>query len=365
MRKVLSVCIVLSLAAVAISQTVDPDLLDLSQAKATIAGPARVYVRSILYDGTELSVMLVYNGEDGATIMGPYFAEDKYLQDSYDLDYTEFRITADGMLGIYDVVLGEDMAYSGKVRWDGRQDLRLVSFWQTEPPMTCDEQVAALYNRIQELEKQKGGEKVVEEKIVEKVVREGERELPTRTAFSGFSGGKTLSGSWSVTSGSARQSDTKQLFAKYSLPFSQNARETLYGFTARASGDGWMGYGLHFRASGGKSGSTYGFGKSFLLWITRDPFYYGTDRTYLQLYRSYDDVTMTQIASVSIPESIESELDVQVYYNRSQNALVAYVNGEERLEYYEVDPAIWSGADLALRTLGARVEFSGFSVKEK
>jgi hypothetical protein len=100
------------------------------------------------------------------------------------------------------------------------------------------------------------------------------------------------------------------------------------------------------------------------VWLTRDKGYYKSDSTYVQLYRSYDDVTMVQIGSVAIPESISSELDTEVIYDRTKRTISVFVNGKKRLEQVVEDP-IWSGDSVALRTLGAGVTFTRGYIKVK
>jgi len=366
--KMLAILILLGMVSVVSAQTIDPNLIDASRAKVSIAGPDKVYVRSIYYAGESLSGLLVYNGRDGATVYGPYFAEDKYLQDDVELGYVKFKIEQGGTLLISDVMVGKDLAYSGRVQWDGGDTVRLLSYWESVPPTTKEEEIATLQRRVRELE-QREPEKVTVERVVEKVVEkaapEKVEELPSRTVFSGFYGGNALTGKWTASSSSARQTDAKQLYAKYTLPVNQSQTETLYSFNAKLSGKGWIGYGLHFFASGDRQGDKYGFGQSFLVWLTRDPFYYRNNRTYLQIYRSYDDITMIEVASVSIAESILSSLAVDVYYDKSSNLIAAYVNGSKKLEFKEVDPALRSGNKVAFRTLGGEVEFSGFTIKTR
>ena len=179
------------------AQAVDPRLLDLSKAKASIAGPDRVYVRSIYYEGESLSVLFVYNGTDGATVYGPYFAGDKYLQDEYELGYVKFRKEGDAKLALTDIVLNENLAYSGRVHWDGSDVLRLLSFWESSQPTTREDEIANLHKKVADLEA-RSPEKVVEERVVERVVEkavpERVEELPSRFVHSGFSGGRALFG---------------------------------------------------------------------------------------------------------------------------------------------------------------------------
>ncbi len=360
------VCVLLLLFMVGVvsAQTIDPNLLDFSKAKASIAGPDRVYVRSIDYAGENLSVLLLYNGSDGAEVQGPYFAEDKYLLDQYELGYVKFKAEEGGILLVSDVLLDKNTAYSGRVQWDGGDTLRLLSYWQNAPPTTKEGEIASLQKRVKQLEEREP-EKITVERVVEREVPAAVEELPNRTVFSGFSGGKAISGTWAASAVSAKQSDSGLLYAKYEVPVEQRQSETLYSFEVRAKGKGWIGCGLHFFASGDRQGDKYGFGKSFLVWLTRDSFYYQNDRTYLQLYRSYDDITMIEVASVSISESITSSLSVDVYYNKSRNVLAAYVNGNKKLEFKEVDPALMSGNKVVFRTLGSEVEFSGFTIKTR
>ncbi len=362
--KKLSFLLLLCMVSAVSAQTIDPNLIDASRAKVSIAGPDKVYVRSISYAGESLSGLLVYNGKDGATIYGPYFAEDKYLQDDVELGYVKFKIEQGGTVLISDILVGKDLAYSGRVQWDGGDTVRLLSYWVSKPPLTKEEEIATLQRRVKTLE-QREPEKVTVERVVEKVAPAKVEELPSRTVFSGFTGGNALTGKWTASSSSARQTDTKHLYAKYILPVNQNQTETLYSFKAKLSGEGWIGYGLHFFATGDRQGDKYGFGQSFLVWLTRDPFYYRNDRTYLQIYRSYNDITMIEVASVSIPESIHSTLAVDVYYDKSSNLIAAYVNGSKKLEFKEVDPALRSGNKVAFRTLGGEVEFSGFTIKTR
>ena len=313
-------------------------------------------------------MLFVYNGTDGATVYGPYFAGDKYLQDEYELGYVKFRKEGDAKLALTDIVLNENLAYSGRVHWDGSDVLRLLSFWESSQPTTREDEIANLHKKVADLEA-RSPEKVVEERVVERVVEkavpERVEELPSRIVHSGFSGGRALFGNWQTTQSVAKQVDTKQLYAKYSVPVSQNQNETLFSFNAKMSGQGWIGFGLHFFVSGDKQVDAYGLGKSLLVWLTKDPVYYGNDRTYIQAYRSYDDISMAQIASVRIPESILSSVKVDVLYNRSANVIAAFVNGEKKLEIKEIDSAIWSGNKVAFRSLGGEVEFSSFTVKTR
>ena len=106
----------------------------------------------------------------------------------------------------------------------------------------------------------------------------------------------------------------------------------------------------------------YGFGKSYLVWLTRDENYYKTDKTYLQVYESYNDFHMVQMTSVVIPEYISSSLKIEILYDSSDGTIDVYINGKSRMEYH-VDRDLLSGDKVAFRSLGGGLEVTGFSVK--
>lgn len=185
--------------------------------------------------------------------------------------------------------------------------------------------------------------------------------LPTRLGFSGFGGGESLLGTW--TAGSRlSQTDAGSLFAKYAIPGMQGANRTLYTFDATTSADGRVGYGLHFYASDDVTGRGYGFGNSYLVWLTRDEAYYQNDNTYVQVYRSYNDVRMLQIASVAIDADITDTNEVQALYDRLTDTITVWVNGDEALSI-PVAGDVNSGDKVAFRTLGGPVTFSNAAVR--
>jgi len=181
----------------------------------------------------------------------------------------------------------------------------------------------------------------------------------TRTLVSGFSTADVQLGNWSVSAGRAVQRDPDQYFAKLRLPAPQKDAPTLYRFTARSTGEGWVGLGLHLYASGSDKRG-YGFGKSVLVWLTRDPEVYKSRATHLQLYRSDDDIHMARTLDSVIAEHIASSLSLDVLYEPETNYVTVAVNGEDKVRY-----KLWfdinSGVEVALRTLGP-AEFSGLTV---
>lgn len=378
------------------AQEIDPNRLDLSKVKVSVSGPDEIYLRSIWYEGQELSVKFKYDGATGAVVYGPYYAEDKYFPDSVDLDYVEMEVVGKDTLRISNVRISDELAYGGIIHWVGGPNLELVSYWEDVPPKTKDEridelngeiyvlnerlreqnkEVVALNERIREQDNKIAALKEDHASEIASLNREL-RELraraaevvaevpvlPERVVYSGFRGGTSLLGDWKVTANNARQVDPAQMYAKYSLPIGQKETEMLFGFTARATDLDRIGYGLHFFASGEKTGSGYGFGSSYLVWLTKDRIFYKSDSTYVQLYRSFDDVKMIQVASISIPERIDSSMNTEVLYNSSDGIISVYVNGIKRIDY-KVQSPIVRGNSIVLRSLGATAEFTDLYVK--
>ena len=186
------------------------------------------------------------------------------------------------------------------------------------------------------------------------------RPLMTQTLVSSFRAATTQVGDWNVQSDRARQTDPEQFFAKLTLPAPQTDRPTLYSFTARANGDGWVGLGIHILVSGVEARG-YGLGKSLLVWLTRDFEEYRNDNTYLQLYRSNDDIDMGRVLDSVIEESIANNLDIEVLFEPETEYITIAVNGEEKVRY-KTWFGVRSGFEVALRSLGS-AEFRDLSIQ--
>ena len=102
-------------------------------------------------------------------------------------------------------------------------------------------------------------------------------------------------------------------------------------------------------------------GRSLLVWLTRDPEIRKNELTYLQLYRSDDDINMGRALDASIPESLGDFMQVDVLYEPQTQYITVAVNGEDRVRY-RTWFGINAGLEIALRTLG-RAEFRDFSVR--
>jgi hypothetical protein len=187
-------------------------------------------------------------------------------------------------------------------------------------------------------------------------------ERMTETVHSGFAGSDPDVGEWSVTGTRAVQADSDAFFAKLSVPAAQRDEPVLYSFRVRAlDSDGWVGVGLHFFVSDVQLRAGYGMGKSLLVWLTRDPDVYKTQNTYLQLYRSDDDINMGRVLDAVIQEPISEFLDVEILYEPDNQYMTVAIGGEDKIRYrtwFGID----SGVEVAFRTLGA-AEFSDFRIR--
>ena len=371
---------------------VDPAKIDLDRAEMQLAGPDSIYVTNIYYGSTRASVLLRYNGTNGAKIYGPYFDDEKLLYDSYELGEATLRVQGRDTLLLTDLVLG-GQGYSGRFTFDGVDTLNLASYWQTAPPVTDEMRVADLQKQLQNTKDRYERAISVAEANYENEISDLEASLavaeadlsraqadaaaavsaepsvapsalPTRTVLSGFGRGSGVKGDWSATNAGATQRNGGEYFAKYAIPLVQNQAQTLYTFTAKATGPGYTGYGLHFYVSGDRAAGGYGLGSSYLVWLTRDPDFYGTDDTYLQLYQSFNDVYMIQIASVKIPNAISATNTTSVLYDKSAGSVVVSVGGRRQL-IHEVSTPLLRGTKIALRALGAPVQFTNLNVKAK
>ncbi len=181
-----------------------------------------------------------------------------------------------------------------------------------------------------------------------------------RRLRSGFDGSSSRLGSWRISGETASQTDPSQYFSRLEMPLAQGEAATLYRFKARSTGDGWVGIGLHLYVEDVKKRRGYGEGKSLLVWFTRDRAARGDDATYLQLYRSDDDVVMERMFDAELSDGIERWRSVEVLYDPAAEYIAVSVDGVLRV-VYKTFFGRDSGATVSLRTLGAGGSFSDFS----
>ena len=227
---------------------------------------------------------------------------------------------------------------------------------------TLQAQIAKLTSRNAELTRKMTR---LDEEIRSSLMKKGFIELIrptlTRTLLSSFEPSEAQLGLWHVGDKSAKQIEKSMLFGKLLLPVTQDDKPVLYSFKSRSTDpdDEWVGLGLHiFVDNVEKRG--YGLGDSLLVWLTRDQEVYKNDYTYLQLYRSDDDVHMDRVMDAVIQEPISSFLEIEVLYQPVLQYITISVDGEEKLRY-----KTWFGIDegvqVALRSLGT-AEFADLQV---
>jgi hypothetical protein len=172
----------------------------------------------------------------------------------------------------------------------------------------------------------------------------------------GFGSFEPQLGNWKITEDEAFQLDGDQYFAKLVFEVEQYSRPTLFSFKARALGDGWVGVGMHIFATNKEKLKGYGFGKSLLVWMTRDPEYYESNDTRLQLYRSDNNIDMEQVLDAVVMEPMTRYQQLDIYYQPVEQYITIYINGEAKLAYktwFDID----NGIEVALRSLGTGISF--------
>jgi hypothetical protein len=139
------------------------------------------------------------------------------------------------------------------------------------------------------------------------------------------------SGSWSRTEQNASMTDPKAMYAKLVIATPGASGPAAYDFKARATGTGWVGFGIHLHGRGSWNLSNYGGGDSILVWITSDPRTFGDSAPRLQLYRSKGEVAMSLLSSTRIPGSAFELRDYRVEYDPAAGSIAVYVDGEKHL----------------------------------
>ena len=191
----------------------------------------------------------------------------------------------------------------------------------------------------------------------------------------GFGGGQALpdEGAWSRTApGTVSQTDAGASHAKFVIgPWERPMAPTLYGVTANADGSVKAGFGLHILASEAPySGNTWNFGRSFLLWATQEPAFFGTDDTQIQLYESQDDNLLVWRKSRSIDRPLSSGVTLEALYDPDDcmemmgdapcyGSITVLADGVEQFTVPVPAEVARSATDMvALRALGGPAEFT-------
>lgn len=352
--------------------------VNLSNAAIYFQGPMKLYATGIRYGGQSYAAILDYNGNGRFTVEAPQTVTTAGKPTSINLAHVQLGLSSQGI-----TVSGLDVdgiSYTGTLVYSpSNRDIQIASYQPqavvqpaappavqatVQPaaqPTTSAAQVAELNQQVNSLKAQTStlNQQINTLKNQLAAAQTTSTAPPYETAasrlatfvVSGFSSGSGVSGSWSQSGSTLQQTDAGQLFAKYAIPANQSGNELLYSFTANATGNGWRGFGLHFLASGSTAADGWGYGQSYLVWVTRDPVHLQTNATFVQLYKSSNDHHMVQIASKEIANSINNPMKVSVYVNKSDSSIDVMVNGNLAFSY--VDPNfIPSGNTVALRALG-------------
>ena len=121
----------------------DASLLDMSGARASLAGPDAIYVSSIMYGGQPYSALLEYSGGTTATVASIFGAHGKMIPDAVDLSRTRLIFRAPDKLVVADVAIGS-AGYTGELQHVGGNKLQVTGLRSVGLPPTADEQIAAL-----------------------------------------------------------------------------------------------------------------------------------------------------------------------------------------------------------------------------
>ena len=120
----------------------DPSLLNLEHAQASLAGPDSIYVTSIMYDGLRYSALLKYAGGTTATVEAVFGPMGKLIPDSVGLSHTGFAFMAPATLAVSNVEVG-GVGYSGELQYTGGNQLQVTGIRRVTLPPAAAEQASA------------------------------------------------------------------------------------------------------------------------------------------------------------------------------------------------------------------------------
>ena len=303
-------------------------LLDLESARLNIAGPNSIYISGVQYAGRDVSVRVSYEQGGAGKVEALFDSADDMFTDSVTMDAAEIEVVGDAL--VLSNVGIQGFAHTLTLTFDAEGGIDDVAVQNN----------GWAVRSVAELQRDKlitGGTYLV----------------------NGFTEGQALAneGAWSESGATVTQTDSGASHAKYTIPAAQSGSAMLFGVTASApSGSDKVGFGLHLLASDTPdTANTWNYGRSYLIWATRDPFY-DSDATHLQFYESSDNNTLAWLASRRIDQSLNSPLTLEALY-QSDGTVTLLVGGEEQLEL-NVGGAITAGDRVALRSLGGPVEFT-------
>ena len=310
----------------------DLRMLNLDSALLSIAGPDSIYLKGIRLGSEEFSARLRY--PDLGRIPG------------LDLTTPALDVVARDALVVSNVGIG-GAAYAVTVRFGADGTVSVTRQAQGHKVRTAAE--------------------VLRDRLVS--TAQGNR------IVRGFGGGQALAGegAWSRTApGTVSQTDAEASHAKFEIgPWARPMAPILYGVTATADGSVKAGFGLHILASETPhTANTWNFGRSYLLWATQEPAFFGTDDTQIQLYESQDDNRLVWRKSRSIARPLSSGVTLEALYDPDDcmammgdapchGSLTVLANGVEQFTVAVAAEVARAAADMiALRALGGPAEFT-------
>jgi hypothetical protein len=360
----------------------DPELLDVSEATFYFDGPVQVYVENLRYGDNRYAAVLDYDGGRSVEIYAPEEYGAGMRPEAIDLSQAKIEPNPDGTITVTDAIV-DGARYAVTLEYSGGRTLATTGQFQRLGPSPQARNMERLQNqlsetemaleerenRIQELESGNAPVAQLQQRLEERTNRieqlrtrvsaletrvrqlESPRlpELPQRL-HAGFSGQSNSFGSWARPGNTLEQTDADARFAKHVYPVRQSGNEFSYSVSATAPESGWVGYGMHFLADGARTANGYGYGDSYLLWITRDP-RNQTNRGYVQLYRSFNDVRMVQVANAILPISSFDDLETTVYVNTAEQEIQVYLEGRYAFTFPAEDLKNLA-PEVALRALG-------------
>ena len=331
----------------------DLNLVNLDSVEVSRAGPDAIYLSGIGYGDQEYAALVRYLGNNQAILEALYDSGTDELP-NMDFSTPALQLVPPNQLVISNIgVKGAAYAVSLQMSGDGT-----IAF------TTMDQ-----------------GHRV-------RTAAELKRDdlLTSRTAVrlvNGFGAGNALpgEGAWTTSGGGAvvTQTDVEASHAKFAIAnVAQPAATTLYGVTARVNGGDRVGYGLHLLASETPtSGNTWNYGRSYLIWVTYEPGFFGSDETQVQLYESLDDNELVWRNSRNVAKSMSEVLTLEALYDPGDcpemmaghtcyGAISVLLDGDEQFKVAVSSEIAMRTADtVALRSLGGPVEFTDLYVHSR
>ena len=338
---------------VPIPSGLDLSLVNLDAVDVSRAGPDAIYLAGIRYGDREFGALVRYKGDNKAIL------EALYAADMGDLPNMDFSNPALELVPPNELVISNigvrGAAYSVSLKVSGDGTIAFATSGQGHRVRTAAELLR------DELLTSRGAMRLV----------------------NGFDGGAALpdEGSWTTSGGGAvvRQTDAQASHAKFAIAnVLQPPTPTLYGVSGRVDGGDRVGYGLHFLASQAPaSGNTWNFGRSYLVWVTYEPGFFGTDETQVQLYESLGDNELVWRNSRNVAKSMADGLTVEALYDprncpemmggqKCYGAITVLLDGDEQFTVAVSSEIGKRSADtIALRALGGPVEFGDLYVHSR